>query len=213
MTSDSPSLIERDLKTMTRRVIKPQPIVSAIDPDRLLDWKDGSMDRTMMCNHCPYGQVGDHLWVKEAWTPFTKSTWSFDEECYVETYHVRYADGTEVPVSDEAAFLGWELKHVKKRGPQLLTKQNPRFMPRWASRLTLEITEVKVERLNAISTFDAEGEGVGFEIQKHYGDCRRDGETQNQAIFRELWESINGKGSWDINPWVWAISFKVVPNA
>ena len=79
-------------------------------------------------------------------------------------------------------------------------------MPRWASRLTLEITDVRVERLQDISHHDAMCEGVGMESSdslKQYG---------YKAGFANLWESINGKGSWDANPWVWVIKFRRLSN-
>jgi hypothetical protein len=77
-------------------------------------------------------------------------------------------------------------------------------MPRWASRLTLEVTGVRVERLRDISTWDAEAEGVN---PLECPDSRIGEETQMQACFRVLWQSINGPGSWDANPWVWVVEF------
>ena len=73
-------------------------------------------------------------------------------------------------------------------------------MPRWASRITLEITAVRVERLNAISDADALAEGCTADDMKH-GDCLA-------SVYARLWESINGPGSWDANPWVWVIEFR-----
>lgn len=87
-------------------------------------------------------------------------------------------------------------------------------MPRWASRITLEITDVRAERLNDISEEDAKEEGVEPEL---YADLRPDGELRDgesiayRASFHELWDKINGKAHpWDSNPWVWAISFRRV---
>lgn len=76
------------------------------------------------------------------------------------------------------------------------------FMPRIASRITLEITGVRVERLNEISADDAIAEGVEIITSIDHGS------TDPIAAYRVLWESINGKGSWEKNPWVWCISFK-----
>ena len=73
-------------------------------------------------------------------------------------------------------------------------------MPRWASRITLEITEVRVERLQDISEDDARAEGVEYE------DCW----TTYRQAFEGLWCKINGSGSWDANPWVWVIEFRRV---
>jgi hypothetical protein len=81
-------------------------------------------------------------------------------------------------------------------------------MPRWASRIMLEVTDVRVERVQEISTVNAEAEGCeGWQCRpKLY-------ETVQRAEFRELWDSINAKRGfgWKVNPWVWVISFKVLP--
>lgn len=85
------------------------------------------------------------------------------------------------------------------------------FMPRWASRITLEVTEVRVQRLQEISEEDAIAEGISKEycdpIGKH---SKADWHIRND--YRDLWNSINSKRgySWDSNPWVWCISFKVI---
>jgi hypothetical protein len=83
-------------------------------------------------------------------------------------------------------------------------------MPRWASRITLEITEVRVERLQDISEVDAIAEGTpgSHGAIPGYGYNATPGEQ-----YRWLWESINGLGSWEANPWVWAVSFKRVEAA
>lgn len=78
---------------------------------------------------------------------------------------------------------------------------DPCHMPRWASRITLEITAVRAERLQDISEADAQAEGVILKGTSRYDGVARD-------AFEALWESINGPGSWDANPWVWAITFR-----
>ena len=81
------------------------------------------------------------------------------------------------------------------------------YMPRWASRITLEIISVRVERLQDISEPDAMAEGVCA------GDWEYDngeGTESARESYQRLWESINGPGSWDANPWVWVIEFKAV---
>ena len=126
---------------------------------------------------CPYGAVGDLLYVREtirkSINPLT--------------------DGWGVYVAgDEEACDAWHWK--KKSLP-------PMHMPRGLSRLTLEITDVKVERLQDISRGDAMAEGRPFpNIAK---------ETDPVGWFKALWQSINGKDSWESNPWVWGIEFKV----
>ena len=96
---------------------------------------------------------------------------------------------------------------------------SPRFMPRWASRLTLLVTEVRVQRLQGISEEDAIAEGIelyrlmGAQGWVNYhdkpGDMTRRYFADPRRSFRSLWESLHGPGSWEANPWVAAISFEV----
>jgi hypothetical protein len=134
---------------------------------------------------CPYGQPGDRLWVRET---------------FAVTNSAPYADGQ----SDEIAFYkaSWDESEQPKWKPSI-------FMPRKVSRITLEITEVRVERLQDISEEDAmaEGFGLGAVIKaERFGRYMSAG----QYAFASLWEKINGKESWRTNPWVWAISFRRV---
>jgi hypothetical protein len=145
---------------------------------------------------CPYGQPGDRLWVREAW----RAVWSSDDE---------------PPRSFDAAYRFWyEADAPLQDG---YGKLRPSIhMPRCASRITLEVTGVRVERLQDISEADAIAEGVD-----RFPGCRQDDDA---AAFNRigpvdmdsfpiarcavLWESINGPGSWDANPWVWVVEFK-----
>jgi hypothetical protein len=81
-------------------------------------------------------------------------------------------------------------------------------MPRWASRITLEITNVGVERVQEITKEDVEKEG-GWEWEKHHCDKMNPPETHRET-FQLMWDSINGKDSWISNPWVWVIEFKQI---
>lgn len=126
---------------------------------------------------CPYGQPGDRLWVREA--------------CMVcdigIEQHVAYrADGEP----DES----W-LRPLRWR-PSI-------HMPRWASRITLEVTGVRVERLQDISDADAKAEGAPMS----WASAQYRGGTWRQG-FSDLWRQINGPDSWDANPFVWVVSFK-----
>ncbi len=138
---------------------------------------------------CPYGAPGDRLWVRETFSLANEEA-SGPGDC------VFRADCTvEVPG------IRWT---------------SPIFMPRWASRITLEITEVRVERVQDISEADAQAEGcsrpvlydpseaMGFKVHPMTGNYA--------DAYAALWESINGKGSWADNPWCWALTFKVVTN-
>ena len=159
-------------KTMTRRVIK--------NPERY--------EHIRECDFCcPYGQVGDRLWVRETLV-ITGGRGS--------EYVAYKADGYEL---DKGIF-------PEKWRPSI-------FMPRWASRITLEITEVRVERVQEITEEDAIKEGIcvvdntedGIYSSPNYPDIHRD-------IFMYLWDSLNTKRGygWEVNPWVWVIEFKRV---
>jgi hypothetical protein len=160
---------------------------------------EGQRDGTLS-NHldrCPHGQRGDRLWVREAW--------SRDEEDGALFYRADVGTGNEADdwqrnIDDGASGYRWK--------PSI-------FMPRCASRITLEVTAVRVERLQDISEADALAEGVSPKWEP--GCSGRLMEAFGGFSFRpaasayaELWEQINGSGSWDFNPWVWAIEFKRV---
>lgn len=124
---------------------------------------------------CPFGAVGDRLWVRETWARY-----NIDQD----THDIAYRATTPDDWPKEGR---WR--------PSI-------HMPRWASRITLEITGVRVERLKCISEEDARAEGAPTECcvigDKHF------------LGFRTLWRSIYGEESWQANPWVWVIEFKRV---
>lgn len=148
--------------------------------------------------HCPYGKPGDRLWVRETWNHY--DLWTPGPEGYGKAvYRATDEPGKEV---------GWR--------PSI-------FMPRWASRINLEITNVRVERLNDISAEDVVAEGVDL----HPDNITRDLEpyfpeptddliddawtAYYRTGFAELWDKINGKKQpWSSNPWVWVVEFKKV---
>lgn len=181
-------------KTQTRRVVNPYPpeersiipyLPSAIVPQQdgtFAAYTDGRKAKEF---RCPYGQPGDRLWVRET---FAAAIYS-DGMRFVEYKADR-------SLSD---FDGYDDPAGGRWRPSI-------HMPRWASRITLEITDVRVERLQDISEADAEAEGVDFLRHVHDGD---EGLTARQ-LFDCLWSSINGDESWPSNPWVWVIEFKVV---
>lgn len=140
--------------------------------------KQWHIDDSNVKHACPYGQPGDRLWVRESFSPYI-----YREGCWY------WADG------NMAAY------DCEKPKPSI-------HMPRWASRITLEITGVRVERLQDISEADAQAEGVTVEDHHKGGYCA--GEFLPPAVraFRELWESINGASAWETNPWVWVVEFR-----
>lgn len=156
---------------------------------------------------CPYGKPGDTLWVRETWAPLHEHT--ADGSCGPSCC----AYAADPPVC-----------------PPVRTKWRPSiYMPRWASRLTLEVTGVRVERLQDISEEDAVAEGIeSVNTGRNIGwlDYSGDAEAGTPYVtpagterawhspissYRTLWERINGAGSWDANPWVWVVEFPRVP--
>jgi hypothetical protein len=175
-------------KTQTRRVVKPQPSILA---GELLCWKDNALTDDQMAALCPYGQPGDRLWVRESWHQRGKFVFALpdsDKRSWLGTREIAYSADAKRPGHD------WRSR------PSI-------HMPRWASRITLEITEVRVERLQDISEDDALAEGCSSTAIVHEDGEDYTGHYASEE-YQDLWESINGPGSWDTNPWVWAVSFK-----
>jgi hypothetical protein len=185
-------------KTQTRRIVKPQPEVCGADwlakrrdgPAQFLYyWPRGdgyAVNDRFVAESCPYGQPGDRLWVRESIHR--------GDAC------ARYsADGSVVNLAD----WSWKRDNL----PSI-------HCPRELSRITLEITGVRVERLQGISEVDAKAEGIRWTdagpLHAHL-DGGFNFPTARDA-YERLWGDINGPGSWDANPWVWVVEFKrVVP--
>lgn len=141
---------------------------------------------------CPYGQPGDRLWVRESWrAPLA----------YELTPPRDIPPGT--PITYQADGAG-TLPHINagKLRPGM-------FMPRWASRTILDVTAVRVERLQDISREDAMAEGIVLQPDGGYGlaDTTHYHATDPRHSYWSLWEAINGPGSVEANPWVWAVTF------
>ncbi|GJH15010.1 hypothetical protein CBA19CS22_00730 [Caballeronia novacaledonica] len=144
---------------------------------------------------CPYGAPGDRLWVREACGA---------HELREGLDGVRYAaDGGFVPIDGTQEAVDWWIVLNSYRGLKCATVP-PIHMPRWASRITLEITGVRVERLQEISQDDAEAEGINFLRSVPDADETLDA----RGLFHCLWDGINGDGAWAANPWVWVVEFK-----
>ncbi len=185
-------------KTQTRRVVKPQPkslCVGHCPATKPCFTHDGL--HCMPSEYCPYGRVGDRLWVRETWKV------GLVGDATVLDFAAGGYDLLDYPVS----FGAFEQYESKGWRPSI-------HMPRWASRITLEITGVRVERLQDITWADIRYEGVECPLHDFpgglcVGECR-----ELRQAFRNLWDSINGKSpgkTWDDNPWVWVIEFKKVP--
>lgn len=155
---------------------------------------------------CPYGVPGDKLWVRETFQVRSLSYGEFGPTAF--THYV--ADGQDLPVPELGSHSAQEAvdEFVKRK---LWGGNIPAIhMPRWASRITLEITDVRVERVQDISEEDAEAEGVEpIEWHEDIGGMPYDG-TSHYSAYAELWDSINAKRGfgWDKNPWVWVVGFR-----
>ena len=192
--------------TQTRRVLKSQPYTLRTEGFGYPTKAGGfvSIESEHCLKECPYGKPGDRLWLRESHWRFTGCAYqgrpweSFRESPDEYAYSaVCYDDSPILQSAQDAAAV--------VRVPSI-------HMPRWASRITLEITEVRVQRLQEISEKDAVAEGIYRNPVGRGGGWRyaEDEPTYGFAVsaYRHLWESINGPGSWDANPWVWAISFR-----
>lgn len=212
-----------DSKTQTRRVFKPERITfdangrystHALRDGEVVCTGSGPFVPNSWLHYCPYGRPGDRLWVREAW----RSLVEFDKHPpreLVETCPLRYE-------ADKACTAPGFTEGFGKYRP-------PMFMPRWASRITLEITGVRVERLQDISEADAMAEGITCEnvvvgsncnggihheetADRFFFDgCPDEGFDTGIDAYAALWDHINGEGEWDKNPWVWVVEFKRLP--
>ncbi|HCD1345727.1 TPA: hypothetical protein M9Z22_004755 [Klebsiella pneumoniae subsp. pneumoniae] len=199
-------------KTQTRRIIKPQPEVT-LSGSLSGRWLSRPLNGLLLPKiediaiHCPFGAVGDRIWVRETWGVVSHAfsddglmiDWVPDRPAtaihempfgngYYSGYAIYAADGDFTWGDDDGYEDGrscWK--------PSI-------HMPRAASRILLEITDVRVERLRSMSQDDARAEGV----------IAASGPMEAGLAFRELWDSIYGEESWKANPWVWVIEFKRV---
>ena len=199
-------------KTMTRRVCKNIPLGDKGKPEKYYN-KQGNIvwgiryENFMELSNikCPYGKVGDRIWVKETFSD------AFNEGanciCYKADYERIYIDEDKLDQFPENyTFSNW--------APDLESGQEGRwrpsiFMPRIASRILLEITNIRVEQLNSITPKDALAEGITYE-QHYEGLGNPCDEMRMLDAFQDLWQSINGAESWYKNPWVWVVEFKTL---
>ncbi len=185
-------------KTQTRRVVKPQPPMGFRAWHGLINgyqaWTTHDTQGEKGFNYeakCPYGEPGDSLWVRE----------KFTLEC-----PYKHTDGCGNP--DHVIYWASERDVVRE---SITSRWRPSIhMPRWASRITLEVTGVRVEPVQSITPQDIEAEGTSqvwkeaVYINEHKQQRLRD--------FRHLWNTINANHgfSWEVNPWVWIIEFQVM---
>lgn len=164
---------------------------------------------------CPYGMPGDRLWVRE----FFRFLDSFDGDSPATVGQRALAADYPKPWAPTQYEADGHRDNWMNVGatPGSVTAGKLRpgiHMPRWASRILLEVTNIRVERLQDISKTDAVAEGL-YQDQAGRWTTWSATETHREHLnpieaYRELWESINGYGSWEANPWVWVVDFKRV---
>jgi len=223
-------------KTMTRRIMRPQP------SGRFEDVTDGVANfiGDASCRNslrCPYGAVGDRLWVRETWSTDAKTVYPCDPVIY----------RADVSLADDDPATAGHVSDCKGNQADCFACLRDRHGFRWRpsihmfrkdSRITLEVTEIRIERLQAITEEDARAEGVtvetsdpGWKVLQKSGrcyDCFQEPDASDPEIhayvknepyhwqtarnaFTSLWNSINGKrANWASNPWVWVVGFRRV---
>lgn len=190
-------------KTQTRRVLPTMvtlgrteyPGKRAKDGYSRVNWLDTPEGIEAAVRECKYGQPGDRLWVRESWAPGDLMVFNAEKDdpetiLYRADRAALHWDGKAMRTPMDTYAFNWDSVRWK---PSI-------HMPRWASRITLEVTDVRVERLNDCSRGDAMAEGCPFPNMADGPDPRQ--------WYAELWEQINGPGSWQANPWVWVLSFR-----
>ncbi|MDW3683355.1 hypothetical protein RA280_16700 [Cupriavidus sp. CV2] len=181
-------------KTQTRRVVKPQPEVSE-QGNLMGEWLQRPLSGLLLPRlqditmHCPYGQPGGRLWVRETWAQPT----TLDPGPTF--YRADYPDSV----------LG---KYENLPPADAITWKPSIHMPRALSRILLEVTAVRVERLNDCSEADALAEGIDPKSLFNWRPDESKSANPQVQRYAELWEDINGAGAWDANPWVWVVEFR-----
>jgi len=213
-------------KTQTRRVVKLREFQPSDTHgydwtfrDKAMRWHDYRA-ADLMARRCPYGKPGDSLWVRETLSVtrhWRQIAYAADDATLYQA-NQSVGDPRAEALIDRYGTGNFE----ESRGVPSI------HMPRWACRLVLEITEMRVERLQDISEADALAEGcrwVGCNGDREFYSAyspspgvkidvfNPTGAPTAREAFANLWESINGAGSWDANPWVWAVSFKRIEGA
>ncbi|EMT5674071.1 hypothetical protein ACRZB4_003593 [Morganella morganii] len=207
-------------KTQTRRIVKTVPTThdfhgwvmssTCAKDEGKACWAIGNSPllKDPIRLNCPLGKIGDRLWVRETWMPDAPrdGTWSD-----VEFYGCKNSPLSMIP--ERYRSPGHCIYRATWKGHELIGWTPSIHMPRWASRILLEITGVRVERLQDISEDDAVAEGVA-PLHGGYWKHYQPGWTQHQlsarGSFVTLWNSINGVDAWYKNPWVWVIEFKQI---
>lgn len=200
MTPENAQKVHDVAKTQTRRVLNPQLeirchmlCVAKKTDDGFWIWPNAKEE---VIRECPYGIVGDRLWIRE-------NGW---ERPYRTERMLRDGADTWEPFYYDALLCPGEAEELKAYG----FKRRPSIhMPRWACRTVVEITDIRVERVQNISEDDARAEGCQPLPDAEIA-ARIAGDSPARMEFWALWKSINGPDSWERNEWVWVITFRKV---
>lgn len=204
-------------KTQTRRPVKPQPYSVALvaSGNHLFDYRSDLNDYSRVVpmekavKLCPYGQPGDRLWVRETFQIDAPRDGTWHD---TQWYGCKGSLVSEIPERfQHPRFCNYAADWLHGR-----IKWRPGIhMPRWASRITLLVKEVRIERLQSISEADAIAEGIEKRANAGQDSARWrvygtvDTYTSDPvSSYQSLWESINGAGSWKANPWVFVITYE-----
>ncbi len=192
-----------DRKTKTRRKVKaiaPPGAVKAWQPDNELPWFRWENESGLLIGDsfsCPFGVAGDLLYVRE--------------EFRVSGFYDRMSPA-QIPALDTV-----RIQYVADNAPlgNMGKKRENMYMPRWMSRLTLELVSIRIERLQEISDHDCMAEGLcpqAIEVVRQYKDegAPLRGGSPERYLYAKLWEELHGEGSWQINPFVWVLEFSVL---
>lgn len=190
-------------KTQTRRIMTPHHLkmidaaASAGECHPLESGRQHANSQSYYREWCPFGAVGDRLWVREAIFPAPLELQSSPPR---ETkWNIAYRGGAQLEKTAPATYNP-TIYNYERWTPSI-------HMPRWASRITLEITGVRVERLNSMTERDAIAEGC---MGGHNSIPGYHYSATPHEHFHHVWQSIYGADSWQANPWVWVIEFKRV---
>ncbi|KKQ15901.1 MAG: hypothetical protein US34_C0024G0012 [Candidatus Nomurabacteria bacterium GW2011_GWC2_36_9] len=196
-------------KTLTRRIVKPQPKEPFIF-DKNSNSIIESPGYCVEPIECPYGQPGDVLWVREK---FACTLGKYEPETtysyFADSFHWSFYPNDDM--KGETA-CQWHDEALAKE----VKWKSPRFMPKSAARIWLQIEEIKVERLQDVTEKDAIAEGVtrfftiNWRFKNYNNPDDKSGFLQAITSFQSLWGKINGPESWEQNPWVWVVKVKVL---
>ncbi len=182
-------------KSQTRQVMQPQLTIRPYGGPLGVKWKSHAVTGIKkigeLSRYCPYGIVGERLWVREA------LDWPLDDNDDVAWVYAAGGDEVKADPYNDSAVDWLAARPFKQRHISSIR------MPRWASRITLEITDVRVQRVQDITEADAEAEGFTL------ADAVKQGVPSARDVFRYLWSGLNdARGfTWESNPWCWCITF------